>query len=75
MLPYKIGTLGGTIYYIIGKGIIYIPLLIDNGNIYIVATKAYYTPKSPYKLLLELALKKRKKLYIRPNKKIGSYII
>ena len=48
---------------------------MDNGNTYIVATKAYYIPKLPYKLLLELALKKRKKLYIRPNKKIGSYII
>ena len=48
---------------------------MDNGNTYMVATKAYYTPKSPYKLLLELALKKYKKLYIRPNKKIGSYII
>ena len=40
-----------------------------------VAAKAYYTPKSPYKLLLELALKKRKKLYIGSNKKIGGRII
>ena len=48
---------------------------MDNGNTCIVATEAYYTPKLPYKLLLELALKKRKKLYIRPNKKIGGYII
>ena len=54
---------------------IYIPLLIDNGNTCIVATEAYYAPKSPYKLLLESALKKRKKLYIGPNKKTGSYII
>jgi hypothetical protein len=40
-----------------------------------VATKAFFITKSPYKLLLELALKKRKQLYIGPNKKIGSYII
>ena len=54
---------------------VYIPLLIDGGNTCMVATKAYYTPKLPYKLLLELALKKRKKLYIGPNKKIGGYMI
>ena len=48
---------------------------MDDGSTYMVATEAYYTPKLPYKLLLELALKKRKKLYIRPNKKIGGYII
>ena len=54
---------------------IYIPLLIDNGNTYTVATEAYYIPKSPYKLLLESALKKRKKLYIGPNKEIGSCTI
>ena len=48
---------------------------MDNGNTCMVATKAYYTPKSPYKLLLESALKKRKKLYIRPNKKIGGRTI
>ena len=53
----------------------YIPLLIDDGNTYIVAAKAYYTPKLPYKLLLESALKKYKKLYIGPNKEIGGRTI
>jgi len=48
---------------------------MDNGNTYIVTTKAYYVPKLPYKLLLELALKKRKKLYIRPNKEISGRTI
>jgi len=48
---------------------------MDDGNTYIVATKAYYTPKLPYKLLLELALKKCKKLYIRPNKEISDRTI
>jgi hypothetical protein len=75
LLSYKIGTLGGTIYYAISKGTIYIPLLMDNDNTCTIATEAYYIPKSPYKLLLELALKKRKKLYIGPNKKIGSCTI
>ena len=59
----------------IRKGTIYIPLLIDDGSTCTVATKAYYTPKSPYKLLSESALKKRKKLYIRPDKKIGGRTI
>ena len=54
---------------------VYIPLLIDNSSTYTVATEAFFITKSPYKLLLELALKKRKQLYIGPNKKIGSYII
>jgi len=54
---------------------VYIPILIDNGNIYTVAIKVYYAPKSPYKLLLESALKKRKKLYIRPNKEISGRTI
>ena len=67
--------LGGTIYYTISKGIVYIPLLIDNSSTYIVATKAFFVSKSPYKLILELAFKKRKQLYIGPNNKIGSYII
>ena len=67
--------LGGTIHYIIGKGMVHIPLLMDDGNICMVATEAYYTPKSPYKLLLESALKKYKKLYIGPNKETGGYII
>ena len=55
-----IGTLGGTIYYTTSKGTVYIPLLIDNSSTYMVATKAFFITKSPYKLLLELALKKRK---------------
>ena len=54
---------------------VHIPLLIDNGSAYMVATKAFFITKLPYKLLLELTLKKRKKLYIRPNKEIGSRII
>ena len=54
---------------------VYIPLLIDNSSTYIVATKAFFVSKSPYKLILELAFKKRKQLYIRPDKEIGSYII
>ena len=33
---------------------------MDNGNTYTVATEAYYAPKSPYKLILESALKKYK---------------
>ena len=48
---------------------------MDDGNTCTVATEAYYAPKLPYKLLLESALKKRKKLYIRPNKKTGSCTI
>ena len=40
-----------------------------------VATKAFFATKLPYKLLLELALKKRKQLYIGPNKEIDSRII
>jgi hypothetical protein len=54
---------------------VYIPLLIDNGSTYTVATEAFFVSKSPYKLLLELALKKYKQLYIRPNKEIGSHTI
>ena len=50
----------------------HIPLLIDNSSTYTVATKAFFITKSPYKLLLELALKKRKQLYIGPDKEIGS---
>jgi hypothetical protein len=64
--------LGGTIYYTTGKGTVYIPLLMDNSSTYMVATEAFFATKLPYKLLLELALKKRKQLYIRPNKEIGS---
>ena len=70
-----IGTLGGIIYYITGKGMVYIPLLIDDGSTCTVATKAFFITKSPYKLLLELAFEKRKQFYIRPDKGIGSYII
>ena len=55
-----IGTLGGIIYYITGKGTVHIPLLMDNGSTCTVATKAFFVTKLPYKLLLELALKKRK---------------
>ena len=54
---------------------VYIALLIDNGSTYMVATKAFFAFKLPYKLLLELALRKRKQLYIRPNKETGSYTI
>jgi hypothetical protein len=70
-----IGILGGTIHYIISKGMVYIPLLIDNSSTCTVATKAFYVFKSLYKLLLELAFEKHKQLYIRPNKGTGSYII
>ena len=69
-----IGTLGGIIYYATSKGTVHIPLLIDNSSTYTVATKAFFTTKLPYKLLLELALKKRKQLYIRPNKETNSHI-
>jgi len=36
------------------------PLLIDNGSTCIGSYKAFFISKSPYTLLLELALKKRK---------------
>ena len=52
--------LRGTIYYITGKGMVYIPLLINNSNTCIVATEAFFISKLPYKLILELALKKCK---------------
>ena len=48
---------------------------MDDGSTYIVATKAFHAPKSPYKLLLESAFKKYKQLYIRPNKGTGGYTI
>ena len=51
-----IGTLGGTVYYMINKGTVHIPLLMDNSNTCMVATKAFYAPKLFYKLLLESAL-------------------
>jgi len=54
---------------------VHIPLLIDNGSTYTVATKAFFASKLPYKLLSELALKKRKQLYIGPNKETSGYII
>ena len=75
MTPTVIGTLGGTTYYIISKGMVHIPLLMDNNSTCIVATEAFFVSKSPYKLLLESAFKKRKQLYIRPNKEIGSRMI
>ena len=59
-MPIAIGISGGTIYYITSKGIVYITLLIDNSSTYIVATKAFYISKSPYKLFLESAFKKCK---------------
>ena len=39
------------------------------------AIKAFYTPKSLYKLLSELAFEKYRQLYIGPNKGTGGYII
>jgi hypothetical protein len=51
---------------------VHIPLLIDDGSTYTVATEAFFVTKLPYKLLLELALERRKQLYIGPDKKIGS---
>jgi len=48
---------------------------MDDGNTCTVTTKAYYAPKSPYKLLLESALEKRKKLYIGPDKETGGRTI
>jgi len=54
---------------------VYIPLLIDNNSTYTVATKAFFTSKLPYKLLLKLALKKYKQLYIGPDKETGGYTI
>jgi len=44
---------------------------MGDGSTYMVAIKAFFASKLPYKLLLESALKKRKQLYIGPNKKIG----
>jgi hypothetical protein len=52
--------LGGIIHYATGQGMVYIPLLIDNSSTCTVATKAFFATKLPYKLLLELALKRRK---------------
>jgi len=48
---------------------------MDDGNTCTVATEAYYAPKLPYKLLLELAFEKYKKLYIGPDKEIGGRTI
>ena len=53
----------------------HIPLLIDDGSTCTVATKAFFASKLPYKLILESAFKKRKQLYIGPDKEIGSYTI
>jgi len=70
-----ITILKGTIYYIISKKIIYIPLLINDSNTYTVATEAFFTSKSFYKLLLKLAFKKYKKFYIGPNKETSGRMI
>ena len=48
---------------------------MDNGSTYTVATKAFFASKSPYKLILELAFKKHKQLYIRPDKETDSCTI
>jgi hypothetical protein len=50
---------------------VYIPLLIDDGSTYTVATEAFFVTKLPHKLLLESALKRCKQLYIGPDKEIG----
>ena len=70
-----IKILGGTIYYVTGKGMVYIPLLMDDSSICIVITEAFFATKLPYKLLLESALKKYKQLYIGPDKEIGGRTI
>ena len=67
--------LGGTIYYTIGKRMVHIPLLMDDGSTCTVATKAFYIPKLPYKPLLESVFKTRKQLYIGPDKGAGGYTI
>ncbi len=54
---------------------VYIPLLMDDGNTCTVATEAFFTTKLPHKLLLESALEKHKQLYIGLNKETGSRII
>jgi hypothetical protein len=66
-----IGTSGGIIYYTTGQGTVHIPLLMDDGSTCTVATEAFFATKLPYKLLLESALKRRKQLYIGPDKEIG----
>jgi hypothetical protein len=69
-----IGTLGGTIHYTTGQGMVHIPLLMDDGSTCTVATKAFFATKLPYKLLSESALEKRKQLYIGPDKETGGRI-
>jgi len=54
---------------------VHIPLLIDNDSTCTVATEAFFTSKSPHKLLLESALKKCKQLYIGPDKETGGHTI
>lgn len=73
--PTVIGTSGGTVHYAIGKGTVHIPILMDDGNACTIATEAYYAPKSPYKLLSESALERRKQLYIGPDKETGGRTI
>ena len=48
---------------------------MDDSNTCTVATEAYYAPKSPYKLISESALEKRKQLYIGPDKETGGRTI
>jgi hypothetical protein len=48
---------------------------MDDSSTCTVATEAFFASKSPYKLLLELALEKRKQLYIGPDKETGGYTI
>ena len=50
-------------------------MLFRSSSTCIVATKAFFASKLPYKLILELAFKKRKQLYIGPDKEIGGCII
>ena len=53
----------------------HIPLLMDDGNTYTVVTKAFFASKPPYKFILKSAFKKRKQLYIGPNKETSGYTI
>jgi len=48
---------------------------MNDSNTCMVATEAFYAPESPYKLLSELALEKRKQLYIGPDKETGGRTI
>ena len=48
---------------------------MDDGSTCIVATEAFYAPKSPHKLLSESAFKKCRQLYIGPDQGIGGCTI